>query len=98
MSSLTALRCHLVSDPALRSPGCPPAPAGAAAPRAAAGERIELVAFGAPVLAGHAVGAARGAPPAGELMGDGPLADVERLRALPALPGSRAELEALQSR
>ena len=98
VSSLTALRCHLVSDPALRSPGCPPAPAGPAAPRAAAGERIELVAFGAPVLAGHAVGAARGAPPAGELMGDGPLADVERLRALPALPGSRAELEALQSR
>lgn len=98
VSSLTALRCHLVSDPALRSPGCAPAPAGPAAPRAAAGERIELVAFGAPVLAGHAVGAARGAPPAGDLMGDGPLADVERLRALPALPGSRAELEALQSR
>lgn len=98
VSSLTALRCHLVSDPALRSPGCPPAPAGPAAPRAAAGARIELVAFGAPVLAGNAVGAARGAPPAGELMGDGPLADVERLRALPALPGSRAELEALQSR
>ncbi|WP_081703451.1 CHAT domain-containing protein [Brevundimonas abyssalis] len=97
VSSLTALRCHLVSDPALRSPGCPPAPAGPA-PQAAAGERIELVAFGAPVLAGHAVGAARGAPPAGDLMGDGPLADVERLRALPALPGSRAELEALQSR
>ncbi|MBA4000454.1 CHAT domain-containing protein [Brevundimonas sp.] len=98
VSSLTALRCHLVSDPALRSPGCPTGPAGPAPPRAAAGERIELVAFGAPVLAGHAVGAARGAPPAGELMGDGPLADVERLRALPALPGSRAELEALQSR
>ncbi|MFT4954607.1 MAG: CHAT domain-containing protein [Brevundimonas sp.] len=98
VSSLTALRCHLVSDPALRSAGCPPLPAGAARPQAQTGERIELAAFGAPILSGGAVGAARGAPPAGDLMSDGPLADVERLRALPALPGSQAELEALQSR
>ena len=98
VSSLTALRCHLVSDPALRSPGCAPLPAGAATARRASGERIELAAFGAPVLSGAAVGAARGAPPAGELMGDGVLADVERLRALPALPGSLAELQTLQAR
>ena len=98
VSSLTALRCHLVSDPAMRSSGCPPLPAGAAPVRQAQEDRIELAAFGAPVLSGAAVGAARGAPPAGDLMGDGALADVERLRALPALPGSLAELETLQAR
>ena len=62
VSSLTALRCHLVSDPALRSPGCPPLPAGAAPPRAQTGDRIELAAFGAPILSGGAavVSAPRG--------------------------------------
>lgn len=97
VSSLKALRCHLVADPAARSPGCPPAAATArATPRREAD--IHLAAFGAPILTGAPQAAFRGAPAADGVLGEGRLADVERLRALPYLPGSRTELETLQRR
>ncbi|WP_284222035.1 CHAT domain-containing protein, partial [Brevundimonas denitrificans] len=44
VSSLEALRCHLVADPALRSPGCP-SPRGSVARRAdTGGARLQLAA------------------------------------------------------
>lgn len=100
VSSLKALRCHLVSDPALRSPGCPPS-ASPAATRPAANARgrgFTLAAFGAPILAGAPDYASRGAPAADSILGEGRLADVSRLKALPYLPGSKTELEALKTR
>lgn len=98
VSSLKALRCHLVSDPALRNPGCPPA-AGRATPRApGASTGVSLAAFGAPILAGAPQNASRGAPAADSVLGEGRLADVGKLRALPYLPGSKTELEALKTR
>jgi len=98
VSSLEALRCHLVADPALRSPGCP-ARAGVTERRAeATGARLQLAAFGAPLLTGVPVDATRGSPAADDVMGEGRLADVGKLRALPYLPGSKLELEALKSR
>ena len=98
VSSLEALRCHLVADPALRSPGCPPR-RGAVAPRQAqAGDRLHLAAFGAPLLTGEPRDTTRGAPAADDIMGEGRLADVVKLRALPSLPGSKLELETLKSR
>lgn len=48
VSSLEALRCHLVADPALRSPGCPPRRGAVAAQRGVGGARLQLAAFGAP--------------------------------------------------
>jgi CHAT domain-containing protein len=98
VSSLEALRCHLVADPALRSPGCPPRPGAAARPEAARGARLELAAFGAPLLTGAPRDATRGAPAADDVMGQGRLADVGKLRALPSLPGSKLELETLKVR
>lgn len=101
VSSLKALRCHLVADPARRSPGCAPLPTGATPRRAAAGDgrRFSLAAFGAPILAGAPVtGASRGAPGADAVFGGGSLADVAKLKALPYLPGSKAELDALKTR
>ncbi len=98
VSSLEALRCHLVADPALRSPGCPPR-RGAVARRAdSGGARLQLAAFGAPLLTGEPVNATRGSPAADDVMGEGRLADVGKLRALPALPGSKLELETLRTR
>lgn len=100
VSSLKALRCHLVSDPALRSPGCPPS-APASATRLAARPQTRgftLAAFGAPILAGAPDYASRGAPAADSILGEGRLADVSRLKALPYLPGSKTELEALKTR
>ena len=100
VSSLKALRCHLVSDPALRSPGCPPsatAPAASAQARPA-NRGFTLAAFGAPILAGAPDYASRGAPAADSILGEGRLADVSRLKALPYLPGSKTELEALKTR
>ncbi len=98
VSSLEALRCHLVNDPALRSPGCPQR-RGTVTPRTnAGGTRLQLAAFGAPLLTGEPVNATRGAPAADDVMGDGRLADVGKLRALPALPGSKLELETLKTR
>lgn len=100
VSSLKALRCHLVSDPGLRSPGCPPS-AAAPGPRQAARPQsrgFTLAAFGAPILAGAPDYASRGAPAADSILGEGRLADVSRLKALPYLPGSKTELEALKTR
>ena len=101
VSSLKALRCHLVSDPALRSPGCP-ASAGAearpAVPATPAARSFTLAAFGAPILAGAPDYASRGAPAADSVLGEGRLADVSRLKALPYLPGSKTELETLKTR
>lgn len=101
VSSLKALRCHLVSDPALRSPGCP-ASAGAearpAVPATPAARPFTLAAFGAPILAGAPDYASRGAPAADSVLGEGRLADVSRLKALPYLPGSKTELETLKTR
>ena len=101
VSSLKALRCHLVSDPALRSPGCPPsatAPAAASGQARPANRAFTLAAFGAPILAGAPDYASRGAPAADSILGEGRLADVSRLKALPYLPGSKTELEALKTR
>lgn len=97
VSSLKALRCYLVADPRDRSPGCPPTPGAAkTVQRAAAG--FSLAAYGAPTLSGEPRDATRGAPAADAVLGEGRLADVVKLRALPALPGALTELEALKTR
>ncbi|RZJ40049.1 MAG: hypothetical protein EON86_13220, partial [Brevundimonas sp.] len=96
VSSLRSLRCYLVADPALRSPGCPAMP-GATARPASTARPLRLAAFGAPLLAGAPADPTRGAPAAETVM-DGRLADVEKLKALPYLRGSRLELEALKAR
>jgi CHAT domain-containing protein len=96
VSSLKALRCHLVVTPADRSPGCPPAAATGRPERVA--DRLPLVAFGAPVLTGAPDEGGRGSPSADQVMGTGRLADVSKLKALPYLRGSRLELETLKSR
>ena len=98
VSSLKALRCYLVADPRQRTPGCPPGPAAPNSARAAAAPGFSLAAFGAPILTGAPQDGSRGAPPADGIMGLGRLADVARLRALPYLPGSKAELDALKTR
>jgi len=98
VSSLEALRCHLVADPALRSPGCPARRIEAVRRTGAGGARLHLAAFGAPLLTGQPTDATRGSPGADEIMGEGRLADVGKLRALPALPGSKLELETLKTR
>lgn len=95
VSSLRALRCHLATEDA-RHPGCPARLTSGRGDRtAAARERLPLIAFGAPVLTGTPMPAARGAPDADGILGEGQLADVEKLRALPDLPGARAELTTL---
>ena len=96
VSSLRSLRCYLVADPAARSPGCPAMP-GAALRPASTARPLRLAAFGAPLLAGAPVDPTRGAPAAETVM-DGRLADVEKLKALPYLRGSRLELETLKAR
>ena len=97
VSSLRALRCYLVADPAARSPGCPAMPTAAAPRRTASATPLRLAAFGAPLLTGAPVDPTRGAPAADTVM-DGRLADVARLKALPYLRGSRLELETLKAR
>lgn len=94
VSSLEALRCHL-AGPGRRAAACPPPPAGTGG-IAAVADRVPLVGFGAPVLAGPPVAAVRGAPSAAEVFSSA-RADVDKLRQLPDLPGSRAELAALQA-
>lgn len=98
VSSLEALRCHLVADPALRSPGCPPRRGAPVRQVQTSTARLQLAAFGAPLLTGEPRDATRGSPAADDVMGEGRLADVGKLRALPYLPGSRLELETLKSR
>lgn len=94
VSSLKALRCHLVVDAARRNPACPPRPA-TVSERPAPRPGLTLAAFGAPALEGAPGQGGRGAATTDSVLGEGRLADVAALRALPALPGSRAELEAL---
>ncbi len=96
VSSLMSLRCHL-ARPDRRSPGCVGAPV-VAPDRPAAGPPLRLAAFGAPLLAGAPVAPTRGSPAADAVMGPERLADVEKLKALPYLRGSRQELEALRAR
>lgn len=97
VSSLRALRCYLVADPAARSAGCPAMAAGIVPREPRASRRLRLAAFGAPLLAGAPTDPTRGAPAADTVM-DGRLADVTRLKALPYLRGSRLELETLKAR
>ena len=99
MSSLKALRCYLVPGQD-RGEACPPESENQPqTPMTMRGGDVQLAAFGAPILSGAVEAASRGAPPAGEIIGaGGRLADVEKLRALPYLPGSLAELTALKSR
>lgn len=97
VSSLKALRCHLVAVNAPLNPGCPPRLSGQPA-RTATAAGPQLVAFGAPLLDGAPADATRGAPGVDAVMSGGPLADVAKLRALPALPGSKLELETLKRR
>lgn len=93
-SSLKALRCWLAPD-AVRAAACP-ALAVPATPPTARAAQLQLAAFGAPSLSGAAEEGPRGAPAdADAVRGEGALADPDKLRGLPALPGSRAELEAL---
>ena len=96
VSSLEALRCHL-AEPGRRHPGCS---GGPGEPRRDAEARgVTLAAFGAPTLTGGVQPATRGAPSAEGVFTEGAgLADTERLRRLPALPGSRHELQALAQR
>jgi CHAT domain-containing protein len=100
VSSLKALRCYLIADPARRSPACPTLPSATGGRTTTQASRgFSLAAFGAPILAGApATGASRGAPGADAVMGGGRLADVARLKALPYLPGSKAELDTLKRR
>jgi len=97
VSSLKALRCYLVSDPRDRSPGCPVS-SGTVTPRQPVAATLSMAAFGAPLLNGLPENASRGAPVADAVFGNGRLADVGKLRALPYLPGSRSELERLKTR
>ncbi|RZJ95733.1 MAG: CHAT domain-containing protein, partial [Brevundimonas sp.] len=97
VSSLRALRCYLVADPAARSAGCPAMTADIAPRPQPASRRLRLAAFGAPLLAGAPTDPTRGSPAADTVM-DGRLADVSRLKALPYLRGSRLELETLKAR
>lgn len=99
VSSLKALRCYLVADPRDRNPGCPPAPAGSpTGVRRVAAPGFSMAAFGAPILAGAPQDGSRGASSADSILGEGRLADVNKLRALPYLPGSQAELQSLKTR
>lgn len=97
VSSLKALRCHLVAADAPLNPGCPPRPGGLRA-QTVTTAGPQLVAFGAPLLDGAPLDATRGAADVDAVMSGGPLADVAKLRALPALPGSKLELETLKRR
>ena len=97
VSSLKALRCYLVSDPAMRAPGCP-AIVASTTPVRARPASSGLAAFGAPILAGAPGEGSRGPPGSETIQGEGRLADVGKLRALPYLPGSKTELEALKTR
>ena len=94
VSSLEALRCHL-AEPGRRHRGCAGGP-GEPGDLALDERGVILAAFGAPTLTGGVQSATRGAPSAGDVFAEGAaLADTERLRRLPALPGSRDELQAL---
>jgi CHAT domain-containing protein len=97
VSSLEALRCHRAPYAARRPAVCPGGPVAATRPPSRSGG-VALAAFGAPLLTGAPQDATRGAAAADSVMGDGRLANVDKLRALPWLPGSKAELDALGAR
>lgn len=96
VSSLMALRCYLV-EPGRQSAACP-ARTGAQARRTRPGGSSQLVAFGAPILSGLPSADVRGTAAPDSIGGAGGLADVAKLKALPALPGSKLELETLKIR
>lgn len=96
VSSLKALRCYLV-EPERQAATCP-AQTRIQARAARSAEAPQLVAFGAPRLDGPPTTDSRGSPGNDFMGGPGTLADVGKLRALPALPGSRLELETLKTR
>lgn len=98
VSSLKSLRCYLVANPRDRLPTCPTVSGRTEHRAAASGPRIQLAAFGAPILSGAPEDAVRGAPAADSILGEGRLVDVNKLKALPYLPGSKLELETLQGR
>ena len=96
VSSLKALRCHLI-EVERQAAGCP-ARTTVTSVRAHSKGASQLVAFGAPVLEGLPSADTRGGPGIEVVSGPGTLADITKLRALPALPGSRLELENLKAR
>lgn len=96
VSSLQALRCFLAA-PGRMHRGCGSASAGAARPPREG--PIQLVGIGAPTLAGAPIPVgSRAMPPGFTIASKGGLADTARLRELPYLAGSRAELETLGQR
>ncbi|HYI49485.1 MAG TPA: CHAT domain-containing protein [Allosphingosinicella sp.] len=99
ISSLVALRCHMV-DSAQRSQGCPSAgPSRVSQPRVESAPAVTLAAAGAPVLLGRTMDRRRGNGSIDQIFHQGDLADPEFLRnAYPPLPGARQELVELRRR
>ncbi len=96
VSSLRALRCLLIANPADAHPGCDVKAASTSHAQAKTGG-VALAAYGAPTLLGQYT-AATGRSVTPDLAGQmykGKLADTEKLRALAYLPQARAELESL---
>ncbi len=96
VSSLRALRCLLIANPADAHPGCDTKATSTSYAQARAGA-ISLAAYGAPTLLGQYTPATgRSVTPdlAGQMY-KGKLADTEKLRALAYLPQAKAELESL---
>ncbi|WP_186456983.1 CHAT domain-containing protein [Sphingomonas suaedae] len=97
VSSLRALRCLLVANPADAHPGCDTRAASRAYAQAGAGG-VALAAYGAPTLLGQFVPGKTDRSVTPDLAGQmykGKLADTEKLRALAYLPQAKAELESL---
>jgi CHAT domain-containing protein len=96
VSSLRALRCLLIANPAEAHPGCDVKAAATSYAQARTGS-YALAAYGAPTLLGQYT-AATGRSVTPDLAGQmykGKLADTEKLRALAYLPQAKAELESL---
>lgn len=96
VSSLRALRCLLIANPAEAHPGCDTRAAAASYAQSRGGS-VALAAYGAPTLLGQYT-AATGRSVTPDLAGQmykGKLADTEKLRALAYLPQAKAELESL---
>lgn len=95
VSSLVALRCLLVM-PADRAPGCPNELRPDASRQAGRPATLVLAAAGAPILSGDPAALRSSPAEIGSVFPDNQLADTEALRRLARLPGSLAELRALQ--
>ncbi len=96
VSSLKALRCLLIANPADAHPGCD-TKAGSTTYAQARTGGVALAAYGAPTLLGrYTTATSRSVTPdlAGQMY-KGKLADPEKLRALADLPQAKAELESL---